>query len=109
MANDRCIAAFVMTNLSESPVWFEDLAVDFPNYSFEWKDHYYGLPQKAENGSCAGGGRVRKLAAGETCHFNITFHKRVEGLKSFRVGVWVWTSLSETIPQDVFWSDYVSL
>jgi hypothetical protein len=107
ITNDSCIAAFKVTNLSESSVWFEDLATNLPVYSVQWKGHYYGLPEKPDD-SCCGASPARKMKAGESIRFDVPLQRRASNLEPFRVGVWVWTSASDSIPQDVFWSDFVS-
>jgi hypothetical protein len=106
--NDDCIATVVVTNESESPVWFEDMAVDEPAFSVEWKGHYYGFPWKVNGSRCTGGGQPRELTPGKSCSFPVEFDRSVQMLGPFRVGVWVWTCFGVAIPQDVFWSDYVS-
>jgi len=106
--NDCCIATVVVTNVSDSPVWLEDMAIDEPAVSVEWKELYYGVPWKVNGSGCTGGGEPRELTPGKSCSFPVELDRNVQMLGPFRVGVWVWTCFGVAIPQYVFWSDYVS-
>jgi len=103
--NNSYVAFFIATNSSDSLVRIEQAGAGVPVHSLEWKGHYYGLPMKLNEDTCTSGGLTFKLAPRNSYSFSVFVPRRGE---PFRVGIWAWTSFSESIPQDVFWSDYVS-
>ncbi len=106
--NDYCVASVAITNVSESPVWFDGWDAHHPVYSFEWKGRYYDVPSPPDEDSCIGGGNPFKLLPGQACSFPIIIQRHPETLEPFRVGAWVWPYLDKSIPIRVYWSDYVS-